>query len=678
MKNKKIVIFASSLLLSAIMGTQIVSADVESNCTTELHPLGAASGIRDEDFESSDKYITDDKVQADKLPTKVDLSSKMPTPGDQGNQGSCVAFAIAYDIKTMQENAEFKWGLSTKSTQFSPAFLYNQLNEGVDKGLYVKKTLDFVKENGVCTWGQMPYNDSDYTTQPNEWQKRIATNYKIAGYASVSGQKQIKQALNDGYPVLISMAVYPDFDNLNSTNNKIYDKCVDEPPRGYHAVCLVGYDDSLKAYKLINSWGTNWGSNGYGYISYNLFAKDDVAGNAGYVLYDAKQHYTENPLGVVANKTINAYKDVECKQKISMLTTGESSGVKALISAKNGIPPVLQLKNGYYISANKDDTSLLNRYTIVYEPSGGEGSMKNTIVPFGISTQINENTFTKKGYTFAGWYGYRESDKKWLYKNKELGSDGWYESDEKAPAGYVKYLYKDKASVSRTSSKNNDIVHFIAEWTPIKYTVIYKSNGGEGSMANSIYTYGNYAPLRSNTYKKPGYTFTGWYAYRSSDKKTLYINTSTKAEAWYKEGSQPNGYIKRLYADNQSIGKTTSSNDDQVIVTAQWKANKYTVQYDSNGGAGSMSNSTITYDANQKLKKNTFTKSGYTFAGWTAYRKSDGKTIYKNSTGESHWYRPDEVPSGYVKFIYKDEAVVSQTTTSNNDIVTFTAQWKKN
>ncbi len=40
-------------------------------------------------------------------------------------------------------------------------------------------------------------------------------------------------------------------------------------PLGGHAVCLVGYSDKTQMFKFKNSWGPNWGENGYGYISYD-------------------------------------------------------------------------------------------------------------------------------------------------------------------------------------------------------------------------------------------------------------------------------------------------------------------------------------------------------------------------------------------------------------------------
>ena len=53
---------------------------------------------------------------------------------------------------------------------------------------------------------------------------------------------------------------------------------------GGHALVLVGYDDHKQAYKVLNSWGPKWASQGYGWISYAHFAK---VVREGYVAKDA-------------------------------------------------------------------------------------------------------------------------------------------------------------------------------------------------------------------------------------------------------------------------------------------------------------------------------------------------------------------------------------------------------
>ena len=42
-------------------------------------------------------------------------------------------------------------------------------------------------------------------------------------------------------------------------------------PTGRHAMAVVGYDDTRGAFKFANSWGTNWGCNGFGWVSYPYF-----------------------------------------------------------------------------------------------------------------------------------------------------------------------------------------------------------------------------------------------------------------------------------------------------------------------------------------------------------------------------------------------------------------------
>ncbi|OAD21552.1 PKD domain containing protein, partial [Candidatus Thiomargarita nelsonii] len=72
--------------------------------------------------------------EAPTLPPSIDLSSNFPIPGYQGSQGSCVGWATAYALKSFQERVEEGWSLNTTEHLFSPAFIYNQINRGEDKG----------------------------------------------------------------------------------------------------------------------------------------------------------------------------------------------------------------------------------------------------------------------------------------------------------------------------------------------------------------------------------------------------------------------------------------------------------------------------------------------------------------------------------------------------------------
>lgn len=65
------------------------------------------------------------------------------------------------------------------------------------------------------------------------------------------------------------------------------------PSSGWHAICLVGFDDSRQAFKFINSWGFLWGLGGYGYISYDMFLSRNSSAGRAFVLTDRREDVSE-------------------------------------------------------------------------------------------------------------------------------------------------------------------------------------------------------------------------------------------------------------------------------------------------------------------------------------------------------------------------------------------------
>lgn len=334
-----------------------------------------------------------------------------------------------------------------------------------------------------------------------------------------------------------------------------------------------------------------------------------------------------------------------------------------------------KVKSGGRVNAYKALTNVENRkFTVVYNKNGGSGSnMSNTTVIYGIEKNLSVNTYTKTGYKFDGWYAKRQSDGKWYYKGSS--GTGWY-LEGSQPSGYKKYLYKDNAVVAHTSITKNDTVTMYAQWQPIKYTLIFNSNGGSSgsSMSNQTITYGINTKITKNIYSKYGYKFKGWTAKRTSDSKWLFTDGSNSG--WYVEGTQPEGFYKFVYNDGATISKTSSVNGDKVYMYAQWTPIKYIITFDSNGGSSSntMAKQTITYGVNTRLSKNTYKNHGYIFAGWTAHRKSDNKWFFTDGSNEG-WYVEGTQPEDFYKFIYNDEATVAKTSAVDGDNVNMYAQW---
>ncbi|MHB8894743.1 MAG: hypothetical protein ACYC99_06130, partial [Candidatus Geothermincolia bacterium] len=69
------------------------------------------------------------------LSASADMSGQIPPIGDQGQQGSCVAWATSYYYKSWSEKLEHaSWNLADPRYEFSPSFVYNQINGGGDNG----------------------------------------------------------------------------------------------------------------------------------------------------------------------------------------------------------------------------------------------------------------------------------------------------------------------------------------------------------------------------------------------------------------------------------------------------------------------------------------------------------------------------------------------------------------
>ena len=100
----------------------------------------------------------------------------------------------------------------------------------------------------------------------------------------------------------------------------------------------------------------------------------------------------------------------------------------------------------------------------------------------------------------------------------------------------------------------------------------------------------------------------------------------------------------------------------------------YTVQYDANGGTGTMTSTPVIYGFPQNLSNVSFTKPYHNFIGWDACRESDNKHRYVNNY-EEQWFVEGTQPSGYNKALYNNQATIHHTTTVDGDVVTMTAQW---
>lgn len=191
---------------------------------------------------------------------------QLPGPGDQGSQGSCTAWAVGYAGATQCMRASGK----SLSAPISPADLFakirNRLSPNAcNEGSQINYAMDVLVQEGVTTLDLAPYSDRACGIASP------AKPFNLDGFSRVDAADtvSIRGAVQSGQPVSFGIRVNPAFQALNASNST----WTPTGSGGGHALTVIGYDDSRQLYKVINSWSTAWGENGYFYISYADFGK---------------------------------------------------------------------------------------------------------------------------------------------------------------------------------------------------------------------------------------------------------------------------------------------------------------------------------------------------------------------------------------------------------------------
>jgi C1A family cysteine protease len=203
-------------------------------------------------------------------PASVDLSSEAPPPGDQGPTGSCTTWSTAHSALGWWANHSGYAGAT-----FAPMYLYAQIVDGnCSEGSTVDTVLGMIENQGVET--QTDYEpmqfDLDCSTQPTSAQQANAARFKISGYHQSSlleGPKHaIEAVLASGRPAILSINVYPEFDNASSSSYLVGPPVAGDTLSGGHAIAAFAYD--ANGVWILNSWGTDWGTNGWAELSWDF------------------------------------------------------------------------------------------------------------------------------------------------------------------------------------------------------------------------------------------------------------------------------------------------------------------------------------------------------------------------------------------------------------------------
>lgn len=293
---------------------------------------------------------------------------------------------------------------------------------------------------------------------------------------------------------------------------------------------------------------------------------------------------------------------------------------------------------------------LSKEYKITFDSNGGYGSMESIICKLDNICILNENKYTKEGYSFQGW----------STKNN----------------GVVEF--QDKAELKNLSSKNGDNITLYAVWE-IKFYKITFLDYDKSIIQQDKLEYNSKIILPENPTRK-GYTFKNWDKELSTVKENLTINALYDIDSYdisYKLNGgtldeAPTNYnvesediiIPSPKKNGYSfIGWTTSDNKEPKIdykistgsigdkeLTANYEPIAYYISYNSSEGQGEMEKQEFAYNQTSKLNKNQFTKEGYTFIGWST--SIDGDVMFN------------------------DESEISNLSSKDKDVITLYAKWE--
>ena len=193
-----------------------------------------------------------------------------PRVMDQGQTGACVGFAIAGAmslIKAQLFNPYFIWKASKELDEFrSGPTTFIQL-----EGTSIKAGLDVVRKYGAIPVSSTDNLLTEYNGSYSEFIRQAASN-RISFYEAVASGNLVSALehgpvvgrINPDQNFMIGQAVLTD-----------YKAAIAARLHAAHAVCIVSSRivGNKREYKIMNSWGTDWGDNGCCWISHDYLIR---------------------------------------------------------------------------------------------------------------------------------------------------------------------------------------------------------------------------------------------------------------------------------------------------------------------------------------------------------------------------------------------------------------------
>jgi C1A family cysteine protease len=229
--------------------------------------------------------ITGKKANEKFVPTLVDNRKYCSPVKDQGQLGSCTANMAANMYEYMCKRGK------TSYVELSRLFIYKTtrwlLHLSGDTGAYIRSALGALVVYGAPPEEYYPYDVSKFDETPDVLNAGFAQSFQVTKYfrldKGIPSNEQLisrmKEYIAKGFCLGMGFTVFDSFEEAATNGGFIPYPKPSESVQGGHAVTIVGYDSKKEegAFLVKNSWGTDWGEKGYGWIPMKYFVKQESA-----------------------------------------------------------------------------------------------------------------------------------------------------------------------------------------------------------------------------------------------------------------------------------------------------------------------------------------------------------------------------------------------------------------
>jgi C1A family cysteine protease len=196
---------------------------------------------------------------------------------DQGQLGSCTANALVGMLEYLEIAHKIPFAdLSRLFVYYNERVIEHCVNE--DSGAMLRDGIKTLVKQGVCLETHWPYKIAKFAMKPPTSCYREALNHQALSYQRILTIDEMRACLADGYPFVFGFSVYESFESQEVARTGIVPMPKSEEMQlGGHAVLAVGYSDAMKRFIVRNSWGMDWGIQGYFMMPYKYLADRNLS-----------------------------------------------------------------------------------------------------------------------------------------------------------------------------------------------------------------------------------------------------------------------------------------------------------------------------------------------------------------------------------------------------------------